>query len=664
MDKIEEKIAYRKLITWQKADELAFQIYRVTKYFPNEEKFCLVSQMRRAALSVAANIAEGYTRNSKKDKVHFYNIALGSLTEIEYYLDFSLRLAYISDKQYQLLVELREEVGRLLNGLTKSTRDERQETRDKGQETRDREQDTRDKEQETRDKEQEARGKEQGARDKEQEARDKGQGARSGLLRGRVLLFFFLVSCSLFLVPVAQASAASLYFSPSSGSYSVGQNLSIGVYVSSPDKAMNAASGVVNFSKENLQLVSLSKSGSIFSLWVQEPSFSNSEGTANFEGIVLNPGFTGNSGKILTLNFKVLKPGKANLSFYSGSVLANDGEGTNILNNLGTASFDLKEAVVETKPLAPSSQIVSNLPPAPEIKSPTHPDQNKWYALKDVRLEWDIPENVIEARFVLSQNSSDEPKELIQDNFKEFSNLEDGIWYFALQFKNKNGWGKISRFKIQIDTTPPNPINLTFVDGKQTYNQTPTILFDTKDNMSGIDFYKIKIGDGDFFDVPAVIVQSNPYKLPPQAPGEHTILIQAFDKAGNYSYVSDKFTILSPPSSFKIFSDKLLNILVEIIPIIGLILLLILMILYGIWYIKRIQRKIKKDITLTKQEIHKIFEFLKKETESKIKILEETRSKRQLTEEEEKIIHHLKSDLENAEKMLKEDVEHFLNDTK
>jgi len=76
----ENKIGYRKLIVWQKADELAFQIYRITKDFPSEERFGLVSQMRRAALSVAANIAEGYTRNSKKDKVHFYNIALGSLT--------------------------------------------------------------------------------------------------------------------------------------------------------------------------------------------------------------------------------------------------------------------------------------------------------------------------------------------------------------------------------------------------------------------------------------------------------------------------------------------------------------------------------------------------------------------------------------------------------
>jgi len=69
-------------------------------------------------------------------------------------------------------------------------------------------------------------------------------------------------------------------------------------------------------------------------------------------------------------------------------------------------------------------------------------------------------------------------------------------------------------------------------------------------------------------------------------------------------------------------------------------------------------------VILTKQEIHKIFEFLKKETESKIKILEETRSKRQLTEEEEKMINYFKSDLENIEKILKEDVEHFLEDTK
>ncbi len=109
-DTSDNQKGYRRLIVWQKADELAFQVYIITKKFPKEELFSLVSQMRRAALSVPAN------------KVQFYNIAKGSLTEIEYYLDFSLRLGYLNENLYDLLVELRNEVGRLLNGFIKSTK--------------------------------------------------------------------------------------------------------------------------------------------------------------------------------------------------------------------------------------------------------------------------------------------------------------------------------------------------------------------------------------------------------------------------------------------------------------------------------------------------------------------------------------------------------------
>jgi len=82
---------YRRLIVWQRSDELAFQVYVISKIFPREELFSLVSQMRRAAISVPANIVEGYSRDSNKEKIQFYNIAKGSLTELEYYLDFSLK---------------------------------------------------------------------------------------------------------------------------------------------------------------------------------------------------------------------------------------------------------------------------------------------------------------------------------------------------------------------------------------------------------------------------------------------------------------------------------------------------------------------------------------------------------------------------------------------
>jgi four helix bundle protein len=118
----ENKKGYRRLVVWQKADELAFQVYMTTKKFPREEIFGLTSQMRRAVTSVSANIVEGYARSSQKEKVQFYSIARGSLAEIEYFLDFTLRLKYITEKDHTNLTNLRDEVGRLLNGFINSTR--------------------------------------------------------------------------------------------------------------------------------------------------------------------------------------------------------------------------------------------------------------------------------------------------------------------------------------------------------------------------------------------------------------------------------------------------------------------------------------------------------------------------------------------------------------
>ena len=110
--------AYRRLVVWQKADELAYEIYKATKEFPRDERFGLISQMRRASVSVAANIVEGYAHSTKRERRRFYEIANSSLTELEYYLDFvHLHLSYTNQSQHEQLVALREDVGRLLHGL-------------------------------------------------------------------------------------------------------------------------------------------------------------------------------------------------------------------------------------------------------------------------------------------------------------------------------------------------------------------------------------------------------------------------------------------------------------------------------------------------------------------------------------------------------------------
>ena len=111
---------YKKLIVWQKADALAYQIYLATKEFPKEEVYGITSQIRRAALSVPTNIVEGFGRQGRKELRQFVNIALGSLAETEYLLDFSLKLGYLNETQHRKLQSFRQESGRLLWRFYKS----------------------------------------------------------------------------------------------------------------------------------------------------------------------------------------------------------------------------------------------------------------------------------------------------------------------------------------------------------------------------------------------------------------------------------------------------------------------------------------------------------------------------------------------------------------
>ena len=109
---------FEDLLVWQRAHDLTLAVYRMTARFPGEERFGLVPQMRRAAVSVPANIAEGFKRRSRPDKVRFYNISQGSLEELRYHLLLSRDLGYVSDVR-PVTADL-DEVGRMLHGLIAS----------------------------------------------------------------------------------------------------------------------------------------------------------------------------------------------------------------------------------------------------------------------------------------------------------------------------------------------------------------------------------------------------------------------------------------------------------------------------------------------------------------------------------------------------------------
>ena len=108
---------FRDLIVWRKAHELVLGIYHYTSGFPKQETYALSIQMRRAAVSIPANISEGFRKRGRPDKVRFMNIAEGSLEESRYYLILAEDLGYgKTDK----LMELLEEVSRLLNAYSKA----------------------------------------------------------------------------------------------------------------------------------------------------------------------------------------------------------------------------------------------------------------------------------------------------------------------------------------------------------------------------------------------------------------------------------------------------------------------------------------------------------------------------------------------------------------
>ena len=111
---------FRKLLVWQKAHQLVLMIYKLTESFPKIELFGLTSQMRRAAVSVTANMAEGYAAGTKRQIARFLDIAQGSLAEVEYYLNLSRDLCYITNAQSQEAEKSRGEVGFLLYRLIKS----------------------------------------------------------------------------------------------------------------------------------------------------------------------------------------------------------------------------------------------------------------------------------------------------------------------------------------------------------------------------------------------------------------------------------------------------------------------------------------------------------------------------------------------------------------
>jgi hypothetical protein len=355
--------------------------------------------------------------------------------------------------------------------------------------------------------------------------------------KSKISLFFTIIFGFLLAMPLFSASAATLYFRPISGNISVGDIIQTDVLVDTKGANINASEATVAFPVDLLDVVSVSKTNSIFTMWVQEPSFSNLSGTVSFSGGLPTPGFTGSAGRVISVVFRAKKAGSSSLYFSSASVLANDGMGTELIESTGKAVFTATQAAanipVTTPP--PSSSVEENpssgdTPSAPIILSSTHPNQDGWYSLTTAKYSWPIDQSITSCRTIISHSASLIPNVVYTPSIrsKTVDNLDDGVWYFSVQLKNNNGWGKVATYKTQIDTTAPTAFDVLVKEGNETNNPQPTISFKSTDSVSGIDYYEIRIDNNDPFRT-----QQNDFQLPKQNPGKHTVIVKAVDKAGN-----------------------------------------------------------------------------------------------------------------------------------
>ena len=111
---------HKKLRLWGLVIDFIADIYKLTKNFPNDEKYVLVPQLRRAAISIASNIAEGAGRTGKQEKIHFFVIARGSLSEVDAQLEIAMKLNILNNNVYKNTEMKMEEISRMLQGLIKS----------------------------------------------------------------------------------------------------------------------------------------------------------------------------------------------------------------------------------------------------------------------------------------------------------------------------------------------------------------------------------------------------------------------------------------------------------------------------------------------------------------------------------------------------------------
>lgn len=486
------------------------------------------------------------------------------------------------------------------------------------------------------------------------------------------LLFLTLLVGSFFYTHIALA--ADVVISPSTGTYNTGQTFTATIQADPKGDSVNAVEAKLKYDPAKISVVSVSKTGSVFSLWTTEPAFSNTAGTIEFGGGSPTP-FSAKS-TLVVVTFRASAEGAAEVSFTSASALAADGLGTDVLKASPSANYTIAAAAAPEPTPTPTPEPVTTTPEpeednvaiafgdpprAPEVGSQAFLDPDKWYNETDGIFTWELPFDVTAVAVELATSSDHEPKEEYDPPIEEFvvssENLIDGVQYLSVQFKNQVGWGGVTNRKIQIDTKPPEPfkINVQTANSKTGF---PLIVFDAQDVTSGIEKYEMIIADGEPIEVTPDEARLG-YLLKELEDGTYTIKVTAYDKAGNTTVATTPVLITagwvkqvadeSGPSFWSFFTP--VNIFIIILILISLF--EFAYIIYERRQFRKTEEKLRKETREIQDQMEKIFSALRDEIYDQINTI--TKRPR-LSKKEKEAVDGLNQALEVSETLIEKEI--------
>jgi hypothetical protein len=486
----------------------------------------------------------------------------------------------------------------------------------------------------------------------------------------------FLSLCALavgfFCASFAWTFAAEVAVSPSTGTYTVGQSFTATLQVNPQGQSVNAVEAKLSFDNTKLSVVSVSKTGSVFSLWTTEPVFSNSAGTIDFGGGSPTPFSTRSN--LLTVTFKVLAEGSGNVRVASASVLAADGQGTDVYTGAGNATYTFGPGTPTPTPTpTPTAEpeeedddsnaaITFGDPPrAPEAGSTVFLDPDVWYATKVGVFTWEVPFDVDVLALDISTSSEYEPKTIYDPPVEQLSiaedMLEDGIQYLTMQYKNQVGWGAILHRKLMIDTVAPEAFKVNVRAGNSP-TAFPILTFEAKDTISGIQKYEMSIASGEPFEVTPDEARLG-YLLKDLEDGTYTVKVVAYDQAGNKTESSSAILITAgwhPPQEvvitstiWDIFKGKNLAIMLLLLSIIGQFAYMT----YARKQHEQKEQKLRKETKEIQDQMEKIFSALRDEIYDQINMI--TKHER-LSKKEREAVEGLNQALEVSETLIEKEI--------